>query len=556
MNHDLNRLFGELLTGEPAKGQIEKNAAGILPEAFENRLIKNNDSVAEFPLTPNFHRDAAHWEETLGILEGTRQTYTDGRRLDKSGPLTVLSETPEVFVKIGAQPELPVVINFSTLKRKIMAAEDMAGHGHGHGLTSKELAQIPQSLVNPVAIMRPLSGARAPSPNSVVAITLIKDSKGRHVITALDIAQESGKAQIIRSIYGKKAVDEFIKRGRSEDAFLYKNETALRELEAPTGLQWPTGTSSHEEPLSESRIATPRDVVKGTGAEYAISPNEVPDAEYSIAGGAEAPKSEQSSPIEASYNATTGETPDLVKLIREGKYNLRDEGGMTPDHVPTQGEQLTRIRDITKRLEKIAPLRTGSKLGPNTLGYYQPIADVARTRAKNDIDTALHEIGHAIDHKLDLRGRSGLAGRQIRQELAALGKETSPKNSAEQYLVNEGIAEFFRINAQNSEQAAKAAPLYARELSQALSEPGAAHIRETVEDLTRAVRDYYGQSATARERANRLTGDDAPRKTLKERVEGWGMDFRRQWDDRLAPLEMVTNEIKFQFARPCRARLD
>ena len=357
MNHDLNRLFGELLTGEPAKGRIEKNAAGIWPGAFENRL-----------------------------------------------------------------------------------------------------------------------------------------------------------------------------RAKAENAFLYKNETAPRELENSSGLQEP-----------------PRDVVKETGAEYATPPNEAPDAEYSIAAGAEAPQSKPSVPIEASYKATTEETPDLVKLIREGKYSLRDEGGMTPDHVPTQGEQLTRIRDITKQLEKIAPLRTGSKLGPNTLGYYQPIADVARTRAKNDIDTALHEMGHAIDHKLDLRGRSGLAGRQIRQELAALGKETSPKNSTEQYLVNEGVAEFFRINAQNSEQAAKAAPLYARELSQALSEPGAAHIRETVEDLTRAVRDYYGQSATARGRANRLTGDDAPRKTLKERVEGWGMDFRRQWDDRLAPLEVVTSEIKKQY---------
>ncbi|WP_155887017.1 hypothetical protein [Jonquetella sp. BV3C21] len=160
-----------------------------------------------------------------------------------------------------------------------------------------------------------------------------------------------------------------------------ENETALQKIENSSGLQVPPSALSQEEPFSNQRVAPPRDVVKETGTEYAISPNETTDVEYSIAGGAEAPKSEQSSPIEASYKVTTEETPDLVKLIREGKFNLRDEGGMTPDHVPTQGEQLTRIRDITKQLEKIAPLRTGSKLGPNTLGYYQPIADVARTRA-------------------------------------------------------------------------------------------------------------------------------------------------------------------------------
>ena len=80
-----------------------------------------------------------------------------------------------------------------------------------HGLTSKELKQIPYALYNPVMIFE--SSDRSTNfQNGMVVVTQILDSNKKPVIIALNIEKTSTAHKIndIASIYGKNNVHQII----------------------------------------------------------------------------------------------------------------------------------------------------------------------------------------------------------------------------------------------------------------------------------------------------------------------------------------------------------
>lgn len=102
---------------------------------------------------------------------------------------------------------------------------------HAHELTLDMLEQIPQALNEPVFVMK-----SATVKGDVVIFTDIKDRQGRSVIVPLAIQKDIGNkniANVIKSIYGRKAEDLFVTKQVLEKNLLYAN--------TEKSLEWLTG---------------------------------------------------------------------------------------------------------------------------------------------------------------------------------------------------------------------------------------------------------------------------------------------------------------------------
>ena len=240
---------------------------------------------------------------------------------------------------------------------------------------------------------------------------------------------------------------------------------------------------------------------------------------------------------------------------------------------------LIRVKDIYDKLRAIAPVRKGVSAPTNVAGYYTPETDVARERHWGDFPTALHEIGHALDYKLGLREsvRDAETSRQLYDELCELGKATSPQNvtalyeklhgrsmrasgaeargpdvsaatlkfeEAQQYLMKEGIAEYFRACAYNPDLMEVVAPEYTKLFREALE----AHeeYQQPVGELFDVIRSYSELTPEQKLRAGMICGDEKVKNQKSWRAsaaEAWD-GFRQKFDDQLRYLEQMQNLLR------------
>ena len=240
---------------------------------------------------------------------------------------------------------------------------------------------------------------------------------------------------------------------------------------------------------------------------------------------------------------------------------------------------LIRVKDIYDKLRAIAPVRKGVSAPANVAGYYTPETDVARERHWGDFPTALHEIGHALDYKLGLREsvRDAETSRQLYDELCELGKATSPQNvtalyeklhgrsmrasgaeargpdvsaatlkfeEAQQYLMKEGIAEYFRACAYNPDLMEVVAPEYTKLFREALE----AHeeYQQPVGELFDVIRSYSELTPEQKLRAGMICGDEKVKNQKSWRAsaaEAWD-GFRQKFDDQLRYLEQMQNLLR------------
>src|SRR5690606_7928634 len=115
--------------------------------------------------------------------------------------------------------------------------------------------------------------------------------------------------------------------------------------------------------------------------------------------------------------------------------------------------------EIIRALEQVAraaggrvPFRVGlpHKRSRGVLGYFEVMPEVVRIRTANDITTAAHELGHALEKIIYGRPKGTpwkkpLISGKLQKELSALGRALYGDTVPAGGYKREGFAEFIRI---------------------------------------------------------------------------------------------------------------
>ncbi len=184
------------------------------PNATDGGVVENNLGTEPSHFTPKQVQD---------FLEQVTQAMRGELPIEH---LLMLGDTPEVLKRYGAKPRKLTLSQSSV--RKIAYPKGYMGGNHNLGFGA--LAQLPQQLEDPVAILR-----SATQPNSLVIFTELLDSQNRPVMVALHLDKDGviGLTNEIASVYGRKGFAEFIDQEKKAGRLLYeRTERALAELPA------------------------------------------------------------------------------------------------------------------------------------------------------------------------------------------------------------------------------------------------------------------------------------------------------------------------------------
>lgn len=144
----------------------------------------------------------------------------------------IVGSTPNSLAISGANPELNVVINPSTVKK---CMSEPSEHFHGHGLSVELLKQLPSELRNPAMIFK------GSNENSLVAITELKDKENRGIMVAVSLSNKQGFSEVnrISSAYGRNNMTNYLKTQMEKGNLVAINEEKAEKMLHSTGLQLP-----------------------------------------------------------------------------------------------------------------------------------------------------------------------------------------------------------------------------------------------------------------------------------------------------------------------------
>lgn len=202
--------------------------------------------------------------------------------------------------------------------------------------------------------------------------------------------------------------------------------------------------------------------------------------------------------LSSSPETTTGTSEEDVLAHRWAR--LRSQR-IQPAGLPGGFDK--KIRDIYDALETMAQRRVqqSRRKMRGAAGMYIPGTGAVHVRNVNDLDTALHEIGHALDDML------GVTDDQFDGEIEWFwqrGGSAAPSQSAD-YNRWEGTAEFIRAWFVNPDAARKQAPNFADHFEALLKDSG---LLAEAEAIQFDVRRYHGASATEKTFSTIITQRD------------------------------------------------
>lgn len=209
--------------------------------------------------------------------------------------------------------------------------------------------------------------------------------------------------------------------------------------------------------------------------------------------------------------------------------------------------------DLVKRVSALfnaLPIKP-RRFRERAFGIYKPKEQVIRTKVENDLATIAHELGHHID--IAIFG-DNLPYGLYKDELLALGLNTSKASDSKQSKLREGAAEFFRLFVSDPVEARRQAPEYYRAFTEALDADRAwgPKVRETQQ----LFRDYLAQPLAQRGAARiDFTGSDAPSflQRLSSAVKDPGAivrAFETHWIDDLADARRVVEALQADGGTP------
>lgn len=162
----------------------------------------------------------------------------EGDKVECSRPLVVGSPS-EAMIKCGAKGNEAITITKSVID-KAMRPEIRDNDGRlkgntGHGLTAVLLINAIKELESPTMIMK------GRIEGSILAITSVKDGRGRNVVVAIELDRGEGFTQVIsiRSVYGRDNLAYFIEDNIKKDNLIAMNKQKADELLRSIGKSYP-----------------------------------------------------------------------------------------------------------------------------------------------------------------------------------------------------------------------------------------------------------------------------------------------------------------------------
>jgi ddrB-like ParB superfamily domain/Large polyvalent protein associated domain 38 len=135
---------------------------------------------------------------------------------------------------------------------------------------------------------------------------------------------------------------------------------------------------------------------------------------------------------------------DVLSILRP-RVGLADNFSQDPQR-PPKAKRVTEIIQGILNYTKNITVKFGKKLSKYTLGKYAFGSSQIQLRKKGDIDTFMHEFGHALDDTLQLYTNEDAIKTEL-QALSVFGSQP-PRDATpefkEEYELREGIAEFIR----------------------------------------------------------------------------------------------------------------
>jgi len=170
-------------------------------------------------------------------------------------------------------------------------------------------------------------------------------------------------------------------------------------------------------------------------------------------------------------------------------------GGAKPISAP---EVIETIAKLAEAAGSSSPVRTGNMtLRKGYAGEFHVREEVARIRTANNIPTAAHEIGHAVDKALFGGKLSGQVPIPVKRELIAMGKALYGKKKPTGGYLSEGFAEYMRLYVTGGRDvAAKVAPEFAPWFAEKVA--GDKKLTEALEKASQAAINFSEQGAQER----------------------------------------------------------
>lgn len=243
-----------------------------------------------------------------------------------------------------------------------------------------------------------------------------------------------------------------------------QNFPVLEEHEALAKQKPPEPT-----PAEEGGLPPPPGVIEARAAEREDGELPPPPDEVSMMaedGGLPPPPGQVSMTSDSGLPPPPGQ-PDPQTGERPGKIPVNEGQGVPPPPIPRQPDmtpkEIVRKSEILARLSERLniPLRVG-RFRQRARGIFKIKPEVARIKIANDIGTAAHEFGHAINKIM----YGTITGRDIRlnwkpfQPFRSELKKIATKPHAGQSPLPEGFAEFIRLYLTTPAEAERKAPRF------------------------------------------------------------------------------------------------
>lgn len=178
-------------------------------------------------------------------------------KLPTNNQIMIREDTPKILVENGIK-NLPMLITQRHIRTAIFNLEQartlnlpLDNKTHYHGLGKELFLRGIKDLENPIAIYKNIS--RANANDNFVIITNIKDNENNNIIIPIQVDGRGIynnimiKENQIKSIYGKKNINEYVKLSKLE--LVYKKRD---------GFQWKGPIPRHCQLLDMLELSKPR----------------------------------------------------------------------------------------------------------------------------------------------------------------------------------------------------------------------------------------------------------------------------------------------------------
>lgn len=263
---------------------------------------------------------------------------------------------------------------------------------------------------------------------------------------------------------------------------------------------------------------------------------------------------------EATARRKAAESPDLFKDSKDGDDVLKESVGSPTRRafseapkspIPVTPRELVRPSDLTKRISALfdsLPIKT-RRFREHAFGIYKPKEHVIRLKVENDLATLSHELGHHVD--MAIFGKDLPYG-FYKEELLALGRNTSRASDNQKTKLREGAAEFFRLYLAEPVEAKRQAPQYFAAFEEAVE--GSKEWGPAIRETQKLFADYLAQDLATRGEARiDFTGTDKTQNVLQRLLTEpgeAGRGFISNWVDDLAEAQRVVAALEKESGEP------